>query len=243
MSDLHPDETLAQGLVRRFAERTIRKELEASLRRAVWVGEPAPEALPRDRPLVLYANHHYYPDSYLLWHLITQVLRRPMLVWMEAWDQAPLFGPVGALPFPEADPRERMRTIRETGRRMERDTRTALYLYPEGAMRVPEDGLGDFRADLGRLARVLPEAVAWVPVGVRLVWWGESRPTALLGAGAAHDAPDGAERDRLGAVLARLEAARPEAGHRVLLEGTAGADERWDLSRTAPFFKRLTFGG
>lgn len=241
MSDLHPDETLTQGLVRRFAERTIRTDLRRGLRRVVWVGEPAPEALAPGRPLVLYANHHYYPDSYLLWHLTTQVLRRPMLVWMEAWDQAPLFGPVGALPFPEADPRERMRTIRVTARRMERDARTALYLYPEGTMGVPEDGLAPFRADLPRLARVLPEAVAWVPVGVRLVWWGESRPTALLGAGSPHEAPDGTERDRLGAVLDRLEAARPEAGQRVLLEGTAGADERWDLSRVAPFFRRLTF--
>lgn len=243
MSRLHPDETLAQGLARRFAERTIWAELRTGVRRIVWVGGPAPEALPASRPLVLYANHHYYPDSFLLWHLTTQVLRRPMLVWMEAWEQAPLFGPVGALPFPEDDGKERMRTIRETGRRMERDPRTTLFLYPEGAMRVPEDGLGAFLADLPRLARVLPEAVAWVPVGVRLVWWGESRPTALLGAGPPHDAPDGAERARLGAVLDRLEGARPEAERRVLFEGTAGADERWDLSRVAPFFRRLTFGG
>lgn len=238
---MYVDERLVPGLVRRFAERTIRAELTKGLRRVVWVSEPAPEMVAPSRPLVLYVNHHYYPDSFLLWHLTTRVMRRPMVVWMEAWDRAPLFGPVGALPFPESDARARVRTVRETARRMERDPRTALYLYPEGGMGVPEDGLAPFRADLPRLARVLPEVVAWVPVGVRLVWWGESRPTALLGAGEVHDAPDGGERDRLGAVMDRLEAARPEAGHRVLFEGAAGADERWDLSRVAPLFRRMTF--
>ena len=253
---VYRDETLAQTLVRRYAERTLRASLRDSFRRVVWVdasGEttsPPPPAAVADpapgRPLVLYANHHVYADSFLLWHLITRVLGRPMLVWMEAWEQAPLFGPVGALPFPKDDGRERARTMRETARRMERDPRTALYIYPEGAMGVPEAGLRPFRADLPRLARVLPDEAAWWPVGIGTSWWGESRPTALLAGGAAHDAPDGGERDRLQATLDALRDARPgdlEAGRaRVLLEGKQGADERWDLSRTAPFFRRITFG-
>ena len=255
-------ETLAQGLVRRYAERTLKASLRDSFRRVVWAGStprgdggapPGGDGAatpPRDpapgRPLVVYANHHVYADSFLLWWLLTRVLHRPMIVWMEAWEQAPLFGPVGALPFPKDDGRERARTMRETARRMSRDPRTALYVYPEGSMGVPEAGLRAFRADLPRLARVLPDDAAWWPVAVGTSWWGESRPTALLAGGAAHDAPDGDERDRLQTVLDTLRDARPsdlETGQaRVLLDGKRGADERWDLSRTAPLFRRITFG-
>ena len=234
---------LGARLARRFAERTIRAELRG-LRRVVGVGgieaDPAP-----GRPLVLYANHHVYPDSFLLWHLVTQVWDRPMIVWMEAWDRAPLFGPVGALPFPDGDARRRVRTMRETARRMAADARTALYLYPEGAMRVPDDGLGPFRADLARLGRVLPDTVAWVPVGIHAAWWGESRPTGVLALGEAHDTPDGDEPARLAAALDAARAARPadlETGAaRLLLDGPPGADERWDLSRLAGLFERWTF--
>ena len=230
-------------LVRRFAERTIRRSLRDGLRRVVAAGDAADPA--PGRPLVLVANHHVYPDSFVLWHLITRVWGRPMVVWMEAWDRAPLFGPVGALPFPDGDARRRVRTVRETARRMAADPATALYLYPEGAMRVPEDGLGEFKADLPRLARLLPETVAWVPVGVRTSWWGEARPTAVVAVGPAADSPDGA-RAALDAALDRARAARP--GHladgraRVLFEGARGDDERWDLSRLAPLFERWTFG-
>lgn len=244
---VYAGEGLGRGLARRFAERTMLSDLRSGLRRAVWVGEGPPADPAPGRPLVLYANHHYYPDSFLLWHFLTRVLRRPMVVWMEAWERAPLFGPVGALPFPADDARGRVRTVRETARRMARDPRTALYVYPEGHMGVAEDGLGPFRADLPRLARLLPPETAWWPVGVRLVWWGESRPTALIAAGDPHGAPDGGERQRLGAVLDRLADARPadlDAGRaHVTLDGRAGADERWDLSGLAPLFERWTFRG
>ena len=234
---------LGARLVRRFAERTIDRDLRAGLRRVVGVGDTADPA--PGRPLVLVANHHVYPDSFVLWHLITRVWGRPMAVWMEAWDRAPLFGPVGALPFPDDDPRRRVRTIRETARRMTEDPQTALYLYPEGGMRVPEDGLGEFKADLARLARLLPETVAWVPVGIRTSWWGEARPTAIVAVGPAADGPGNARR-RLAEAMEAALATRPgdlDTGRaRVLLEGTRGDDERWDLSRVAPLFERWTFG-
>ena len=232
---------LGARLARRFAERTLRAELDR-LRRVVGVNaaDPAP-----GRPLVLYANHHIYADSFLLWHLVTQVWGRPMVVWMEKWDRAPLFGPVGALPFPAEDARRRVRTVRETARRMAADPATALFLYPEGAMGVPEDGLGPFRADLPRLARVLPEGVAWVPVGIHTSWWGEQRPTAILAVGAPRGAPDGSERERLEDALARAREVRPgdaEAGRtEPLRDGPRGVDERWDLSPLAPLFARWTF--
>ena len=233
---------LGARLARRGATRLIVGDLRKTFRRVVWLGAPP---APPPGPLVIYANHHVYADSYLLFHLITQVLERPFTVWMEAWDRVPLFGPVGALPFPEHDARARVRSVRETARRMAGDARTALLLYPEGTMGVPEAGLAAFKADLPRLARLLPPDVSWWPVAVKTSWWGESRPTALLTAGDPHAAPDGAEPDRLRAALSRLDDARPadlDTGHaHVLLDGTPGPDERWDLSPLAPLFRRWTF--
>ena len=69
-------------------------------RSAAWSGSTRePPSLP-DAPVVLYANHHGFHDGYLLWQLVGHALGRPVVIWMEEWERAPLFGPVGALPFP-----------------------------------------------------------------------------------------------------------------------------------------------
>lgn len=230
-------------LARRFSERTMAASIRNAFRRVVWVGEP-PAPAP-GRPLVLYANHHVYHDSFLVWHLLTRTLRRPAFVWMQRWDAAPFFGAIGALPFPADDARARVRAVRTVAARMHADARTALYLYPEGTMGPPEAGLAPFQTDFARLARLLPDDAAWWPVAVSTSWWGESLPTALLTAGPPHDAPDGTERARLADALARLAAARPadlaDGRAHVLAEGRRGPDERWDLRRLAPFFRGLTF--
>ncbi len=236
--------SLALRAGRAYAARTMTRSLRAAFRRAVWAAPSLDDPAP-GRPLVVYANHHVYHDSFLLWHLLTRGLGRPMVVWMARWEQAPLFGPIGALPFPDDDARARATTIRETARRMRADPRTALYVYPEGHMHPPEDGLLPFVADLPRLARLLPADAAFVPVGIRSSWWGESRPTAILGAGAAHEAPDGREHARLAAVLERLEKLRPadlKSEYAItVFDGQPGPDERWDLSPVAPLFRRITF--
>jgi len=229
-------------LARRFIERLMHRDLRRAFRRVVWVGEHAP-ALP-DGPVVLYANHHGFYDGHLLWLLAARTLGRPVVVWMAEWTRAPLFGPAGALPFPKHDVRSRTATLRETVRRMERDPRTVLLLFPEGELRPADAGLGPFRADLARLGRVLPAETAWWPVALRVTWWGEDRPTALLTTEAVHPAPDGREAERLGALLHRLRRAEPawlrDGRARLLLDGTRSAHERWNLSTLAPLFRRWT---
>lgn len=234
-------------LARRAVEGLILRDLRRTFRRVAWLG-PWPPALPvgpdgQPAPLVLYANHHGFHDGYLLWLLVGHALGRPALVWMEEWDRAPLFGPLGALPFPPDDARARARAVREAARRMTADPRTVLLLFPEGILGPPDAGLAPFRTEPVRLARLLPPGAAWWPVALRATWWGDDRPTALLTADAPH-APDGREAARLGALLDRLRAARPadlaEGRARRLLDGAPSAHERWDLSRLAPLFRRWT---
>jgi 1-acyl-sn-glycerol-3-phosphate acyltransferase len=232
---------LGARLARRLIDGMIRRDLRRTFRRVVWLSET--EVWP-DGPLVGYANHHSFYDGYLLLLLVRYTLGRPVVIWMEEWDRAPLFGPIGALPFPADDARQRMTTIRETARRLAADPRTVLLLFPEGDLRPPDHGLGPFRADLNRLARVLPENVRWQPLAIHLTWWGEDRPTALLAAPPSHDAPDGQEADRLRGALKSLRQTEPavlkENHTRLLLDGRPSVHERWDLRLLAPLFRRWT---
>ena len=224
-----------------FADRLIRRDLVRTFRRLVWVG-PRPWAegtLDARRPLVLYTNHHSFHDGYVLWWLAHYELHRQPILWMNDWTRIPLFGPLGALPFPTGDAAQRRATIRETARRMAEPGRVFLY-FPEGELRPSDSGLGDFNAGaFARLARLFPDDTQWWPVGMRVTWWGEDRPTVLLTGGAPHNAPDGTERARLQALIAELRAVPPGTG-RTLLDGTRSAHERWDLSAFAPLFRRWT---
>jgi hypothetical protein len=236
--------SLGRRLATSFVERLIVRSLRQSFRRVVWVGpEPwrgATPALSPERPLALYTNHHSFYDGYFLWLLARRVLDRPPLLWMNEWARIPLFGPLGTLPFPTDDRRQRLATIRETARRL-RDRPEHVFLYfPEGELGAPDAGVAEFSPDAPRrLAKLLPDATQWWPVGIHVTWWGEDRPTAILGGGAPHDTPTGDERAHLTAVLDTLRATEPGTG-RVLLDGRPSAHERWDLSRLAPVFRRWT---
>lgn len=238
------DGSLGKRIAAAVVERLIERDLRRTFRRVVWVGlEPwrGPAAdLSLDRPLVVYTNHHAFHDGYFLWLLARRVMGRRPLIWMNEWERTPLFGPLGALPFPVDEPGRRLTTIRETARRLRDRPEHVLFYFPEGELRPPDAGVAEFSpSTFGRLAKLLPPATQWWPVGIRVTWWGEDRPTVLLGGGAPHDAPSGDERERLCRVLADLRAARPGTG-RTLLDGRPSAHERWDLSRLAPLLRRWT---
>jgi hypothetical protein len=159
---------------------------------------------------------------------------------MNEWARTPLFGPLGTLPFPTDDQRQRLATIRETARRLQNHPEHTFLYFPEGELGPPDAGVAAFSPDaFGRLARLFPDATQWWPVGIHVTWWGEDRPTALLSGGTPRNAPTGEERGYLTDVLDTLRAVRPETG-RVLLDGRPSAHERWDLSRLAPLFRRWT---
>ncbi|MEP0547909.1 MAG: acyltransferase [Rhodothermales bacterium] len=235
---------LGKRVAVKLVEGLIERDLGRTFRRVVWVGpEPwhgAGATLAPDRPLVIYTNHHSFHDGYFLWLLARRVLDRPPLLWMNEWERTPLFGPLGALPFPLDDPAQRLATIRETARRLRDRPEHAFLYFPEGELGPPDAGVAEFSPSaFSRLAKLLPDETQWWPVGIRVTWWGEDRPTVLLGGSAPHDAPDGGERDRLRHAIDTLCSTQPGSG-RTLVEGRPSAHERWDLGRLAPLLRRWT---
>jgi 1-acyl-sn-glycerol-3-phosphate acyltransferase len=236
--------TPTRSIIQFALERVILRDLRRTFRRVVWAGPGTVELPPG--PVVLYANHHYVHDSYVLWLVASRTLGRPARVWMEEWNRVPVFAPIGAMPFPADDAAARSRTIRSTVRWLEAGRDPVLLLYPEGRLSPPDAGLLPFKADLQRLASVFPERTTWVPAAIHVTWWGEARPTAVVALGTPHAAPDGVEAERLETLLASLKFIGPSDLHsgssRVLLEGKRGMDERARLGFSAPFFRRAVRG-
>jgi 1-acyl-sn-glycerol-3-phosphate acyltransferase len=221
------------GLARRFAYHLLERSLRRAFRQIVWVGELSP--LPPDRPVVLLANHHLFHDAQVLGWMITRVLRRHGIVWMEELDRFPFLAPLGPLPFPAANAARRVTTIRRTIREMHRDPSTVLLYFPEGELHDADDGVGPFPASrLTRLQRALP-AASWWPVALRLGGSHEARPIVWLTGAEPQPRIRGTERETLKALLRQLEApARKRLT--VLLEGEPGPHERWDFSALAGLF-------
>jgi len=217
---------------RRAGYALIGRALRRTFRRIAWTGPPP--LPPVDRPVVLYANHHLFHDSYILGWLVERVLGRRTVVWMAELDRFPFFVPLGVMPFPADCARRRAAAVRATQRLMDRDPATTLIYYPEATLHPAEDGLAPFPADrIPRVARVLPRALWW-PVALRVTGFEAERPTVLLAAGEPH-AADGREGERLRGLLEGL-GARAAAPRETVLEGRPGADERWDLARLRPLF-------
>lgn len=220
---------MMRAAVRRAGYALLERSLRQTFRRIVWCGPWTPP--PAGRPVVLYANHHVFHDSYALACLVERILGRRTLVWMEELDRFPFFGALGALPLPSRDAAIRARTIRATSRAFRHDPSSALIYYPEGRLHPADDGLLEFPANrLARLDRVLP-AKLWWPVAVQVTGWHDAAPTLRLAGGTPHAESTGTEAAKLRDLLQGLSAGT--APQRVLYEGRRGPHERWDFSRTA----------
>ena len=222
-------------MIKYLVERIMVSSLKSAYRRICWVG-PVP-SFDDDRPIVLYANHTTFHDGYVLWLVSKKLFNREVHLWMEDWDNFPLFAAVGAQPFPRDDGAERLRTIRRTNTFLRENPRSTLIYLPEGELHAPEEGILPFpESVMPKLARIFPES-QWLPVGIHLTSRGEAQPTLLLTGGEPHEVADGRERERLEACIHQLKgAARP--CDRILLGGKQSPDESWNMRFLAPFFRR-----
>jgi hypothetical protein len=164
-----------------------------------------------------------------MWLATRDLFRRPFIVWMEELDRYPFFSAQGVLPFPPDDARRRAMTIRRSREALSAPPYPILTYFPGGRLSSPESGLPpDDPRTFERLGRIMPPAT-WLPIAIHVTWWGESLPTALLGAGESHEKPTGNEMQRLEAALKSIRAPDPTVS-RMLLEGKDGPNERRNLS-------------
>ncbi|GIV04554.1 MAG: hypothetical protein KatS3mg016_0129 [Fimbriimonadales bacterium] len=227
---------IAIGLQRRFVDWLIARSLRGHFR-AVYVRGAFPD---EQRPLILYANHHYWWDGYLAYWLLRS-WGRSVIVWMEAYRRFPPFGAVGAMPFPANDAITRARTVRRTLEAL-CSPQTTLLLFPEGKLHGDTERILPFQRSLHWLARQVPEARV-APLAIYIEPSYHQYPRAYLGVGAPFqgDLRDAeswlcAAAETLQAELAVLRAdargavAEPEIvaqGYRVLLRGRLSVSERF----------------
>ena len=221
--------------MRFLVEQLMLSSLRSAFRRICWIG-PTPD-FDKNKPILLYANHHTFHDGYVLWLVSKKLLGREIQLWMEDWDNFPIFGAVGARPFPENDLKQRIKTIRRTGEYLLKHPRSTLIYFPEGTLHPPEEGIIPFPPKImHQLNRILPE-VQWWPVAIHLTTHGEAQPTLLLTGGEPHEHPDGQERERLEACLHTLRS-QVHSCETLLLGGKNSPNEAWNLKVLRPLFKR-----
>ena len=133
------------------------------------------------RPVILFANHHYWWDGYLGYWLI-RAWGRSMVVWMEAYRRFPPFRATGALPFPPDDPQVRARTVRRTVQIL-RTEPAALLLFPEGVLHGDTERLLPFQRSLHWLACRAPQATL-LPLAIHIEPSYHQYPRAYLSVGA-----------------------------------------------------------
>ncbi len=205
--------------------------------RAVYArGEPPPAT----KPLILFANHHYWWDGYLAYCLL-RAWGRSALVWMEAYRRFPPFGALGALPFPPNNPAVRARTIRRTLQALQ-SSQSALLLFPEGTLHGDTERLLPFQRSLHWLACRLPDAML-LPLAIHIESSYHQYPRAYLAVGE----PFSSEQTECAAwlheasttLMALLQQVRADAraatdepaivaqGYHVLVRGKPSIHERW----------------
>jgi 1-acyl-sn-glycerol-3-phosphate acyltransferase len=193
------------------------------------------------RPVILFANHHYWWDGYLGYWLIRAWGRR-MVVWMESYRRFPPFGAIGALPFPPDDPMARARTVKRSVQALRTEPATALLLFPEGTLHGDTERLLPFQRSLHWLACRLPQATL-LPLAIYIEPSYHQYPRAYLSVGAPFHSAATDETEWLteaaGAVEQLLRQTRADAraaltddehtarGFQVLLRGALSIHERF----------------
>lgn len=217
----------------RMILRSLRKHF-----RAVYLSE-------RDRPdpaqsTIVFANHHYWWDGYLVHLLRCHWRLEAGFVWMRDWRAFPPFGTLGAMPFPDDDVKARVRTIRRTLRLM-RTAPSTLSIFPEGDLH-PAPVLLPFNRALLWLHRQLPE-VPLLPLAIEIVPGIQQYPEVFLRTGEFFSCAENDEQAWLNGAaeavenllgdLVLLREKSPDTFERIL-QGRPSISEPWRCSRRGP---------
>jgi 1-acyl-sn-glycerol-3-phosphate acyltransferase len=185
------------GLVRRYARRTVARDLDGL--KVDGLERTRLEAA--RRPLILAANHVAWWDPFLLVTL-DEALGTEAHALMDAanLDRLRFFSGIGCVPIDPANPRA---GLRAAARLLDQPGRT-LWIFPQGRLRPAHLRPLEFRGGVRHLARLAREA-AVVPVGIQYAF-GEGRyPAAYAAFGEPLDAADVGARDGVATLEAEVE--------------------------------------
>jgi 1-acyl-sn-glycerol-3-phosphate acyltransferase len=197
--------------------------------RGVYLLESEP--LDPSQPAIVFANHHYWWDAYLLHALAREWRPDRARVWMRELTPFPPFTALGALPFPQDDAAVRAATIRQTLRELQ-TTPTLLFIFPEGELHPAPDLLPFGRA-LYWLQRQLP-GVPMYPAAIRMAQGIHERPEAQVLLGERFICETGEQAGWLDAAMRSVEQLLQELerrwrseplSFRCIVEGRLSVDE------------------
>jgi 1-acyl-sn-glycerol-3-phosphate acyltransferase len=201
----------------------IRRSVRTRYRNVYWRCQEIPTA-----PAVLYVNHHSWMDGYLMFHVATR-MNLVCMDWIEEFDAFPLFAYVGGLRYAKGDAAGRLKTIRETIRRMHDGA--SLVIFAEGVLHRPPDIFPLGKA-LELIHRQVPQAV-FQPVAIYQEISMHERPEAWISVGKSHTFQSLEDcRQRLTETLERLTAdSKGTQEFELLARGTPSVNERMDMRR------------
>ena len=217
----------------RLIMRSLRRQFRAVRLRER--GRPDP-----GRSIIVFANHHYWWDGYLV-HLLQQHWGfGTVMVWMREWRRFPPFGSLGAMPFPDDDMKTRIATIRQTLRTL-KNTPSMLFLFPERDLHSAPTLL-PFHRSLFWLHRQLDE-IPLLPVAIQVVAGIHQYPEVFIATNRHFCCEESDEkawlecaRSEIAGLLGdldRLQRSSPESFRRIL-DGRQSANERWRCSGRPP---------
>jgi hypothetical protein len=200
-------------------------DLKKAYKAVIWVGE-LPE-LPKNTSVFFYLNHQHYFDGHLVWLLGWRIFKRKFWVWMEEWDNFPMLRVLGALPFPKDDLRKRVKVVQFTQNELQKEN-SDVHLHS------PQEDLAPFPPRIFERMDALTHQKVWLPIAARAVVTQDAYPTLFVSCGDFHRQIDGTERERLCAVLAKInDTTQPQT---VVFQGTPNPDSKWNFKFLKRFF-------
>lgn len=171
----------SEGFLGKVVSLMIRRTVRSRFRNVYWRHESgqnpdSPETWNLPETCIFVANHQGWHDGYLLFHVVNAVQRRS-LDWIQEYDQFPLFGKVGGMPFGLNRPEERAATVRKTIRLMNEESRS-LMLFAEGVLHRGPD-VWELGRSLELVHRRVPKSVI-IPVAIHYDMSIHERPEVFL---------------------------------------------------------------
>ena len=216
-----------------------------ALRRSfVRVAISAPEGpQPPDLPVLLYSNHVSWWDGYLAFLLTRERWNTETYLMMEERQlrRYRFFQWCGCFSVDREDPREALRSVAYAANVLHGHPGRSVWIFPQGEI-TPNDRrpLTTYSGTAHIALRAAP--VRCVPVALRLEFFGEQRPEALVRIGPSHVVEGGTARslqaDMDRRLLQTVDELRADAlsgatqHYRTVLPGRASINVIWDRVRS-----------